>query len=490
MFGMDLSSLRETMQEKCHLSPDLPVLVGVSGGPDSLCLTDLLDLLGYRVVAAHVDHALRPDSEADAQFVEQFARQRGFTFTSARLDVPAIARQQHLSIEEAARKERYAFLFEQAARFNAQAVAVAHTADDQVETVLMHFLRGSGINGLKGMAYRSIGREWGSKLPLVRPLLSTWRQQVLEHCRARGLTPRIDPSNQNPAFFRNRLRLELIPDLQTYNPQIKAILWRMAQTLAGDQAVLEAALEQARSTCHQSIRQHYVSYFYSNLLDLPEGQQRSLMREAVAHLLPNLRDVDYSTIERALRFLRAPSRLNQMDLLKGIYLLIEEPRVFIARWGAPILDDDWPWMSTDRQESLSIPGKLDLGGGWRLEARLIDPFLPEAFERTRQDAFQCLLDLDSLVFPLTIRTSHPGERVQPLGMDGHSLRLSDYWVNKKLSRRARATWPIVWCGGQAVWLPGYTPGHPFRILPGTRRAAHLILSQPEMEPVIDRSISF
>lgn len=483
MFGMDLTALRMIMQEKCRLAPDRPILAGVSGGPDSLCLVDLLDLLGYPVVAAHVDHALRPDSETDAQFVEQFARQRGYPYTSARLDVPAFARQQHLSIEEAARKSRYTFLFEQAARFNAQAVAVAHTADDQVETVLMHFLRGSGINGLKGMAFRSIGREWGSRLPLVRPLLSTWRQQVLEHCQARGLSPRIDQTNSNPAFFRNRLRLELIPDLQTYNPQIKSILWRMAQTLSGDQAVLETALEQARRACQQIVRGNYISYHYRNLLDLPEGQQRSLLREGMAHLLPNLRDVDFTSIERALNFLRAPSRLNQMDLLKGIYLLIEEPRVFIARWGAPILDDDWPWMQPGSQQALSIPGKVALGGDWRLEARLIDPFQPELLDSTRQDAFQCLLDLDSLMLPLTARTSQPGERVQPLGMDGHSLRLSDYWVNKKLSHRARATWPIVWCGDQPAWLPGYTPGHPFRILPGTRRAAHLILSHPDDEPI-------
>mgnify|MGYP001155039205 CR=1 FL=1 len=304
---MDLAHIRSILHEECQLSPRLPILVGVSGGPDSLCLLDLLHILGYPVVAAHVDHSLRPSSAQDAAFVKDLAAQRQMLFTSARLDIGAYAREAHLSIEEAARKARYGFLFEQAGLYQAQAVAVAHTADDQVETVLMHLLRGAGLGGLKGMLYRAPGSEWGSDLLLVRPMLSTWRTEVLDYCEERGLHPRMDESNLDTTYFRNRLRLELLPTLESYNPRIKQVLWRTAQSLAGDHGVVEEALSQAKKTCHQQNRANYVSFQVEEFPLLPVGQQRSLLRGAIAHLLPDLRDIDFNAIERGLAFTRAPS---------------------------------------------------------------------------------------------------------------------------------------------------------------------------------------
>lgn len=473
ILSMDLVRIRTILQEECQLTPDRPVLVGVSGGPDSLCLLDLLDLLGYPLVVAHVDHGLRPTSAEDAAFVQAQATQRQATFTTTRLDITAYARAEHLSIEEAARKARYRFLFEQAAAYQAQAVAVAHTADDQVETVLMHLLRGAGLSGLKGMLYRAPGREWGADLPLVRPLLSTWRAEVLAYCQERQLHPRLDETNADPAFFRNRLRLELIPILESYNPRIKLAVWRTAQALAGDHAVLEEALSQARQACRQQNHPNHVQFNLKSFAVLPTGQQRSLLRGAIAHLLPNLRDVDYQAVERALAFIRAPNTRQQMDFIKGLYLFIEDERLFVARWGVPILDDDWPWIQPAVTLGLPLPGTVNLGGGWIISAEPEPVNDISALLARMGERYECWLDADTLTPPLTVRASRPGERIQPLGMDDHSLRLSDYWVNKKLSKRARATWPLVWNGDMVAWVPGYQPGHPFRVTPATRRAVHL-----------------
>lgn len=475
---MDLAHIRSILQEECQLSPHLPILVGVSGGPDSLCLLDLLDILGYPVVAAHVDHSLRLSSAQDAAFVRDLAAQRQIHFTTTRLDIGVYAREAHLSIEEAARKARYGFLFEQARLHQAQAVAVAHTADDQVETVLMHLLRGAGLGGLKGMPYRTPGREWGSDLPLVRPLLATWREDVLAYCEERDLHPRMDESNQDTTFFRNRLRLELLPILEGYNPRIKQVLWRTARSLAGDHVVLEEALSLAKLACRQQNRANYVCFQLDEFIRLPVGQQRSLLRGAIAHLLPDLRDVDFNAVERGLAFTRAPSASQQLDLVKGLYLLIENNSLFVARWGAPILDDDWPWMEISSCVVLPVPGQASLGGGWSLSAELHSGVNWESLSTQMGDRFQCWLDADTFSTPIFVRPSRPGERIQPLGMDGHSLRLSDYWVNKKLSRRARATWPLVWCDEKVAWAPGYQPGHPFRITPSTRRAVLLRMCAP------------
>ena len=142
---MELKKIQKILQEDCVLRIESPLLVGVSGGADSLCLLDVLHSLGYALIVAHFDHGLRPESAADAEQVRGEAKARGLPFVTARQDVAALARAESFSIEEAARVARYGFLYEQARQHRAQGIAVAHTADDQVETVLMHLLRGGGI---------------------------------------------------------------------------------------------------------------------------------------------------------------------------------------------------------------------------------------------------------------------------------------------------------------------------------------------------------
>src|SRR5512135_1332728 len=166
-----LENIESILSEKCGLTRDRPIIAGISGGPDSLCLMNVLRKAGYHLIVAHFNHKLRPDADADANIVEQTAGRLNIASVIQSGDVRAFADAEKLSIEEAARSMRYRFLMEQARHSHAQAVAVGHTADDQVETVLMHFIRGAGLNGLKGMPYRSNLREFDPEIPLVRPLL-------------------------------------------------------------------------------------------------------------------------------------------------------------------------------------------------------------------------------------------------------------------------------------------------------------------------------
>ena len=169
---MMLDRLGETLNQECGLQLRLPLVVGVSGGPDSVCLLDGMHRLGYQAVVAHLNHQLREEAEADAQQVRQLAESLGLPFELESIDVPHFAEAERLSVEEAARIMRYRFLFRQAEKYAAQAVVVAHTADDQVETVLMHLLRGAGLAGLKGMLPRRLPNIWSQKVPPDRPLWS------------------------------------------------------------------------------------------------------------------------------------------------------------------------------------------------------------------------------------------------------------------------------------------------------------------------------
>jgi tRNA(Ile)-lysidine synthase len=221
-----LEHLQEILRKKCQLHPSAPTLVGVSGGPDSLCLWDVLHRLGYPTIVAHYNHGLRPEAEEEAESVRQAAATAGVPFVFEQAKIAEIAERESLSLEEAARTARYSFLFSQAQRLGAQAVAVAHTADDQVETVLMHLLRGAGLSGLGGMSYRAIPNPWSQKIPLIRPLLDIWRPEVLVYCAEHALQPAYDATNLDQAYFRNRLRFDLIPSLEQYNPAARRLIWQ------------------------------------------------------------------------------------------------------------------------------------------------------------------------------------------------------------------------------------------------------------------------
>jgi tRNA(Ile)-lysidine synthase len=466
---VEIETFQRIVQEQCHLQPGLPVLIGVSGGPDSLCLLDLLARLEIPLVVAHFDHGLRPDSERDAEVVGRMAAAYAAVFCTARGNVALLARTAHLSIEEAARQARYRFLFEQAQAHAAQAVAVAHTADDQVETVLMHLLRGAGLDGLKGMPFRTEQPGWLPSLPLVRPLLGTWRADVEEYCRLRGLAPLYDPTNQETLYYRNRLRLELIPTLQAYNPQVKEVFWRMAQTLAGDQESLEALLEPLWQTCLLERAPGYVALDLARMLACLPGQQRSLLRRAMRLLRPGLRDIDFTTIERGRDFLEAPPATAQVDLAANLRLFVANGRLYLAEWGVTILDRDWLQIPPGQELELTVPGELILSGGRRLRADWCSS-LPAPQLYTAPPANRVWLDARWMSLPLRVRTRRPGDRFQPLGLGGHTQKLSDFWINQHLPAPARPAWPLVCSGDQIAWVPGFRPAEPFKINPQSFKA--------------------
>lgn len=227
---MDIFSLKNVLSHECELSKTTPIVVGVSGGPDSLCLLHLLHSLEYAVIAAHVNHQLRPEADQEAFYVKEFADSLGIPFYQTCVDVHQFSENEKLSIEESARILRYRFLMEVADQQSAQALAVAHQADDQIEIVLMHVLRGSGMSGLKGMPYRGFNPAFSLEIPIIRPLLGVWRDEILEYCQVNQIKPCYDLTNEDARFFRNRIRQELVPILTTYNTQAKQHLWQGLMT--------------------------------------------------------------------------------------------------------------------------------------------------------------------------------------------------------------------------------------------------------------------
>lgn len=475
-------TIESILQESCGLTRDRLVIAGVSGGPDSLCLLGLLRDAGYKVIVAHFNHKLRSDSDVDANAVEQAASRMNFASVIESGDVREYARREKISIEEAARNMRYQFLFQQARRSGAQAVAVGHTADDQVETVLMHFVRGAGLTGLKGMHYRTILPVFDEEIPVVRPLLDLWREETVVYCAAKGYRPRIDPSNESLDFFRNRVRNLLIPSLETYNPRFKEAVWRTAQSLSADHDLLDAIVDDSWKMCVVRETTDFISFDLISLTKQPLGLQRHLLRRAMELVRPDGLDAGFAVLERATTFIRE-GRNHRVDLVGGLQLLRDGSLLHLLTNETSLPLERWPQLPVDSQTiALKIPGVIELPGGWKLTCERWDrPTLALEQARSNDNPYQVWLDASGISDALELRTKQDGDRFEPLGMDGHEVKLSDFFINNKLPQRARDRFPLLCVGEKVAWVPGYRPSHAFRLTDRTRQALYFSLTNEDIK---------
>jgi tRNA(Ile)-lysidine synthase len=471
-------NIESILRDECGLVKDRLIIVGVSGGPDSLCLLDTLRQAGYEVFVAHFDHQLRPESGEDALMVEKTASRLMLGFHTASEDVRAHAEREGLSIEEAARNLRYQFLFTLARERNAQAVAVGHTADDQVETIIMHFIRGSALSGLKGMSYRSIIRSFDPQIPIVRPLLGMWHEETVIYCAANGLRPQHDSSNDSIDFQRNRIRHLLIPSLETYNPKFREAVLRMSQALKGDHAMLMDMLESAWQKSVIETDRHSVTFDAQELARYSSGLQRNLIKYSMQSLLPDV-DLTYATLDRAIAAINDPGHASfRMDLKGGLRMLREANHIYICTLDAELPFNLWPQLVEMSAMPVSMPGQVELAGGWKFSSeRWRLQLLAREQAEQNDDPFQVWLDAKNLTKPLKLRVRHQGDQFPPLGMDGHTQKLSDFFVNVKMPQRAREKWPLLCCGDEIVWVPGYRPSHIHRLTESTTSVLYFSISR-------------
>lgn len=365
-----LDELRKTMSQECRYKPGDTLIVGVSGGPDSLALLHGLCALGIPVIAAHLDHGLRPESGDDLRFVAEFSPQLGVELVSKQMDVGAYAREKKLSVEEAGREMRYSFLFEQAEKYGAAGVAVGHNADDQVETVLMHLLRGAGLDGVSGMGYSQL-TQWHNKIPLFRPLLGIWRSEIEAYCKENGISPRFDRSNLDTTFFRNRIRQELISNLGSYNPNIKLALWKTANTLSEDREILNMYVNKAfQEIAHLDEENREIAYQRSGFTNMEIGMQRRLIRLGISRLRPKIRDIGYDEVEKVIAFVLNPPNSGSADLFQGLSLSVHPTQFIIFEGKERRPTPNVPHLESDEILSLPVPGEVVSNANWSVSSRL------------------------------------------------------------------------------------------------------------------------
>ncbi len=405
------------------------VVAALSGGADSVALLDSLVECsrerGFHVLAAHLDHGLRVASADDALFCAALALRLGVPFETGRADVRARAAREGGGLEEAARLERYAFLRDVKARVGAAWLALAHTRDDQAETLLLRLLRGSGLSGLSAMRARA-----GD---VLRPLLCLSRADVLAHLRARGLAWREDASNADLALLRNRVRHELLPYLEArFNPEARVALARTATLLGDDGEAFAAQVDGAYARVARA-DDGAVVLAADALAALPVALGRGVVRQAL-RATGGLRGVLAVHVERLLALAGSPHR-------SGRGLTLPGGRGAHGRFGelhiGPRREAGSPFTVP-----LEVPGQVELPRGDALVAR-VDP--GPAMSRERMAVVSVPAE------PLAVRTRLPGDRVRAKGRE---MSLKRFLMERRVPADERARVALVAAGSEVLWVPG------------------------------------
>jgi len=452
------------------------VVVAVSGGPDSLCLLDCLHRLNYPLRVAHLDHGLRPGSWRDAEFVLRLARQWGLPAIVERL-TPDDWLRRGLSLEEAGRQVRYAFLVRAAREWGATAIATGHTADDQAETILMHVLRGAGAHGLRGMLPRTSLRQWSGmegpeEMVLVRPLLTIRRLQTEAHCRAAGLRPRRDATNDDTTFFRNRLRHVLLPELESYNPRVRQALTHTGEIMRREAELLDEILAAVEPAVLQIRQDGTLALHRTAFQAQPIAVQRAVLGRAARRLNPALRDFGFDAVELARARLEQRRVGRRTGLPGGLELLDQGDEVLLIAGGTQPQYAGYPQLSSAEPTPVHPPARVLLRDGVLIVSAEAEPpaDVSRAGAGTLTEAVW--LDRARLESELVVRPPHPGDRMQPLGMRGHR-KLADIFNSLHIPAGARRNWPVVTSGEDVVWLAGLRIGHAARLTARTRKAVQL-----------------
>ena len=436
------------IRDNCLISGQSQLLVAVSGGPDSVCLLHVLvklrEELGIKLHVSHLDHQLRgAESKADADYVQRLANQLKLPVTIDVRDVKGYRAQRHLSLEEAAREVRYAFLAELAESIGADCVAVGHTTDDQVETILMHLIRGTGARGLRGLQPANLWQSSERSLTVIRPLLPVSRQETADYCRSHQLEPRLDASNQSLHPLRNKIRHQLVPLLKSYNPRITEALLRTARLAGEDLASLNQ--ESARLGAGISKRQEAAIVFdKKRFLKLPAGVQRHLLREAAEEILGSLKDIESRHIEEIIAAAGKPAG-KTLSLPMGLIFITEYDRFLLAPQSATLS----AFPDIHGECLLKIPGKTTFPG-WHVTATIIKR---EQIAKIEND-FTAYLCLDNIGDNLSVRSRHPGDIFQPLGMS-QPKELAEFMIDAKIPRAWRPRVPIVCSPEHILWVVGW-----------------------------------
>ena len=446
--------VKNTISRYSMLSPGETVLVGLSGGPDSVCLlhilSELKEEMSLCIYAAYIDHGLRPfETPQEIEFCKTLCEGLSVALKIKSVNVKEYAVEKGLSKQEAARLLRYKALKEIASEVRASRIALGHNADDQVETFFINILRGAGPRGLSGIP--------PVRENIIRPLIETSRKEIEEFLTDNRIDYIIDSSNLKRDYLRNWVRLTLIPEMKKVNPSITETMTRMMSILRDEEAYFDILVTKALMRMITKKTESYIELFLSPMETIGRVLLRRLLRRAIDEI-KGLRGISFVHIEDILDLIKkgeAGDRLylpDDMRVIKGYSTLIitTESPVRIGRY------------------SLSVPGEVFIKEkGVKIRAEILDSI--KGLEDGRHIV---ILDAEKTGQSLIIRSREKGDFFYPLGL-GKRKKLQDFFVDEKIPRDERDSIPLVLSGNDIIWIAGYRADDRFKVTKDTERFLRL-----------------
>lgn len=460
---MIINSVRQTIKRENLIEKNDKILIALSGGPDSICLLDIMiklkDEYDLTLYAAHLNHRIRGiDAQEDSLFCQKICKKNNVTFFVKNIDIPELAVQQSRGVEEVARDVRYDMFFDIKNKLGINKIAVAHNLDDQAETMLMKMFRGSGIQGLRGIDYK---RKDG----IIRPLLDIYKSQINEYCDVNNLNPRIDKTNFESDYSRNKVRLDLIPYIENnYCENIKQILSRTANVIRDDYNYIE-----------EVSKEHYELLVKNKsddeiILDLPllkntdTAIQKRVIRLAILDIMGNLNNIENVHIVDSLSLLEK-SDGKIINLPKNLKAYIKNEDYVITT-------------KNQENEEITYEYKIEINGKTvvnEIGLTVTTSVLPAKDSLALPvSKYIKVFDYDKIVGSLYVRSRKIGDKLSPIGLTG-TKKIKDILINKKIPADTKYMFPIISDDEQILWLLGYRISENYKIDDSTQRVIRIQL---------------
>lgn len=452
-----IDEIKKTINKYSMLSRGDTVLVGLSGGPDSVCLLHVLsrlrDEMSLCLYAAYIDHGLRPiETPGEIDFCKGLCDSLSILMKVKAIEVKEYAAQRGMSKQEAARHLRYEALNEIASEVRASKIALGHNADDQVETFFINILRGTGPKGLSGIP--------PVRENIIRPLIETGRAKIEEYIEKEKLNYIIDSSNLKKDYLRNWIRLSLIPEMRKINPSLTETMIRMMGILREEEGYFDILVTKALMRMITRKREGYIELFLSPMETLDRVLLRRVLRRAIDEIR-GLKRISFIHFEDMLELIKkgkTGDRLylpDNLRVIKGYSTLImtTEPPIMIGKY------------------SLTVPGTVIIKEtGITIKAEIL-----EKIEGLGDGKHTIVLDADKAGQHFYIRPRERGDFFYPLGF-GRRKKLQDFFVDEKVPRDERDTIPIVLSGNDIIWIVGLRGDERFKVTEDTKRFLRLKVS--------------
>jgi tRNA(Ile)-lysidine synthase len=467
-FSKLIEKVRKSIIENELIDAGDRIVVGVSGGPDSIsllhALIELKEEFKFHIFCVHINHMIRgSESDLDEEYVKEFCSKHQTPISVYKFDIPKLAKEKKLSTEETARICRYEAFESERVKQNCDKIAIAHNKNDQVETLLMRLMRGTSPSGLACM-------EPIKDNLFIRPLLGISRDEIDEYCLKNNLNPRIDQSNLEPIFTRNKIRLELIPYLEkNYNENLTDSLYRLSKIAGEDKSYFTVVVEKfianhvkfsdAESTPvteRKSINKKLSKPVKAEILIKEFNQEHPAIKKKIllslAEKIYKAEDISYANLESALKFLESAKTSKKFQFPNEISIEISYDKAIIKK----------EYIKVGCEET--ILGKL--------KETIIQP---SAITNLKNDDYIKYFDYDEILkenLNIVLRTRRAGDYIKPLGMSG-TKTIKEIFIDEKVPREERDEIKLVCLGAKVIWIIGSRINEDFKVTRDTKQVLRL-----------------